>query len=130
MVRSIYVAIKQVSEVFLKQERTVFKKVVLVEYPRPGIYVIGFVTSTWRFKGADGVRAGFRHDLSPDDAESRRSGSSSSCPPRRGDSVRSLDRGRHQDGHLGRGGRSAGAPARRAASPKARRARDGDGGAP
>jgi uncharacterized membrane protein len=54
MVRSIYVAIKQVSEVFLKQERTVFKEVVLVEYPRPGVYVIGFVTSTWRFRGADG----------------------------------------------------------------------------
>jgi uncharacterized membrane protein len=55
MVRSIYVAIKQVSEVFLKQERTVFKKVVLVQYPRPGIYAIGFETSTWRFKGADGL---------------------------------------------------------------------------
>ncbi len=55
MVRSIYVAIKQVSEVFLKQERTVFKEVVLVEYPRPGVYVIGFVTSTWRFRGADGL---------------------------------------------------------------------------
>ncbi len=55
MVRSIYVAIKQVSEVFLKQERTVFKEVVLVEYPRPGVYVIGFVTSTWRFRGTDGL---------------------------------------------------------------------------
>ncbi|MFA4947345.1 MAG: DUF502 domain-containing protein [Candidatus Krumholzibacteriia bacterium] len=54
MVRSIYVAIKQVSEVFLKQERSVFKEVVLVQYPRPGVYVIGFVTATWRFKGADG----------------------------------------------------------------------------
>jgi len=59
MVRSIYVAIKQVSEVFLKQERTVFKKVVLIQYPRPGIYVIGFVTSTWRFKGAGGAEQDF-----------------------------------------------------------------------
>lgn len=59
MVRSIYVAIKQVSEVFLKQERTVFKKVVLVQYPRPGIYVIGFETSTWRFRGADGLEHDF-----------------------------------------------------------------------
>jgi uncharacterized membrane protein len=59
MVRSIYVAIKQVSEVFLKQDRTVFKEVVLVQYPRPGIYVIGFVTSTWRFKGADGLERDF-----------------------------------------------------------------------
>jgi uncharacterized membrane protein len=53
MVRSIYVAIKQVSEVFLNQERSVFKEVVLVQYPRPGVYVIGFVTSTWRFTAAD-----------------------------------------------------------------------------
>ncbi len=59
MVRSIYVAIKQVSEVFLKQERTVFKEVVLVQYPRPGVYVIGFVTSTWRFRGADGAERDF-----------------------------------------------------------------------
>lgn len=59
MVRSIYVAIKQVSEVFLKQERSVFKEVVLVQYPRPGVYVIGFVTATWRFKGADGLEHDF-----------------------------------------------------------------------
>ncbi len=59
MVRSIYVAIKQVSEVFLKQERTVFKEVVLIQYPRPGIYVIGFVTSSWRFRGAGGVEQDF-----------------------------------------------------------------------
>jgi uncharacterized membrane protein len=59
MVRSIYVAIKQVSEVFLKQERTVFKEVVLIEYPRHGVYVIGFVTSSWRFKGSDGEERDF-----------------------------------------------------------------------
>ena len=55
MVRSIYVAIKQVSEVFLKQERSVFKEVVLVEYPRAGVYTLGLVTSTVRFRAADGV---------------------------------------------------------------------------
>jgi uncharacterized membrane protein len=60
MVRSIYVAIKQVSEVFLKQDRTVFKEVVFVQYPRPGIYAVGFVTSEWRFKGADGLGRNFR----------------------------------------------------------------------
>jgi len=51
MVRSIYVAIKQIGEVFLKQERTVFRKVVIVEYPRPGTFMIGFVTSNWDFHG-------------------------------------------------------------------------------
>ena len=59
MVRSIYVAIKQVSEVFLNQERSVFKEVVLVQYPRPGVYVIGFVTAVRRFKGADGLEHDF-----------------------------------------------------------------------
>jgi uncharacterized membrane protein len=59
MVRSIYVAIKQVSEVFLKQDRTVFKEVVFVQYPRPGVYTIGFVTSTWSFRGADGLERSY-----------------------------------------------------------------------
>ena len=59
LVRSIYVAIKQISEVFLKQERTVFKKVVLVQYPRPGIYMIGFVTSSWRFTDPSGLEHEF-----------------------------------------------------------------------
>lgn len=55
MVRSIYVSIKQVSEVFLDQERSVFKEVVFVQYPRMGLYTLGLVTSTVRFRGADGV---------------------------------------------------------------------------
>lgn len=59
LVRSIYVAIKQISEVFLKQERTVFKKVVLVQYPRPGMYMIGFVTSDWRFTDPSGLQHKF-----------------------------------------------------------------------
>lgn len=59
MVRTLYVAIKQTSEAFLKQDRTVFKEVVLVEYPRPGIYTLGLVTSTWRFKVADGEEHDF-----------------------------------------------------------------------
>lgn len=55
MVRSIYVAIKQVSEVFLKQERSVFKEVVFIQYPRMGLYTLGLVTSTVRFRGDDDV---------------------------------------------------------------------------
>ncbi|HER44450.1 MAG TPA: DUF502 domain-containing protein [Candidatus Eisenbacteria bacterium] len=54
-----YIAIKQLSEVFLKQERTVFKRTVLVQYPRPGIYVVAFVTSTWRFKDESGEARSF-----------------------------------------------------------------------
>jgi uncharacterized membrane protein len=54
MVRTLYSAIKQTSEVFFKEERTVFKEVVFVEYPRAGVYVIGLVTSKRVFRGVDG----------------------------------------------------------------------------
>jgi uncharacterized membrane protein len=54
-----YIAIKQLSEVFLKQERTVFKRAILVQYPRAGIYVVAFVTSTWRFKDETGEEKSF-----------------------------------------------------------------------
>ncbi|UCF05625.1 MAG: DUF502 domain-containing protein [bacterium] len=54
MVSRMYTAIKQISEVFLQHERTVFRKAILIQYPRPGIYVVGFVTSKWKLRGADG----------------------------------------------------------------------------
>ena len=54
-----YIAIKQLSEVFLKQERTVFKRAILIQYPRPGIYVVAFVTSTWSFKDETGEERSF-----------------------------------------------------------------------
>jgi uncharacterized membrane protein len=41
----IYIALKQIFEVFLGERKTVFQRVVLFEYPRPGIHAIGFVTS-------------------------------------------------------------------------------------
>ena len=41
----IYVALQQISHAFLAQKRAIFKEAVLVEYPRKGIYAIGFVTS-------------------------------------------------------------------------------------
>jgi len=40
----IYNAIKQISSAFLGEGKTVFKQVVLIEYPRKGIYSIGFTT--------------------------------------------------------------------------------------
>lgn len=59
MVRSLYHALRQTSEVFLKEDRTVFKRVVIVQYPRPGIYAIGLETATWRFRGVDGAEREF-----------------------------------------------------------------------
>lgn len=43
-VRSIYQSIKQVSDSMFTDRRSAFKKVVLVEFPRKGIYTVGFVT--------------------------------------------------------------------------------------
>lgn len=48
LISRMYTAIKQISEVFLRHERTVFRRAVYIEYPRPGIFVIGFVTSSWK----------------------------------------------------------------------------------
>ncbi|PID81604.1 hypothetical protein CSA17_00765 [bacterium DOLJORAL78_65_58] len=44
VVKSVFSATKQIAEVFLKDRRTAFKKVVLFEYPRQGLLSIGFVT--------------------------------------------------------------------------------------
>lgn len=43
-VRPIYVAMRQIIDAFSLQSRKVFEAVVLVEYPRKGIYGIGFIT--------------------------------------------------------------------------------------
>ena len=40
----IYKAIDQISQAFFSDKREIFKKTVLVEYPRKGMYSIGFYT--------------------------------------------------------------------------------------
>ncbi len=45
-VRSIYQAIKRIADSLFMDKTQSFKKVVLVEYPRRGIYSVGFVTGT------------------------------------------------------------------------------------
>jgi uncharacterized membrane protein len=44
VVRSIYGSIKQILETVLQQETSAFRRVVLVEYPRRGVWAVGFVT--------------------------------------------------------------------------------------
>ena len=44
----IYTAVQQISQAFLTKKGTVFRKAVLVEYPRKGVYAIGFLTSESR----------------------------------------------------------------------------------
>lgn len=44
MLNKIYVWMRQISETFLDQSGGMFKEVVLVEYPRKGLFAVGFVT--------------------------------------------------------------------------------------
>ena len=48
MISKIYISIKQLSNAFLGEGRIIFEKVALVEYPRRGLYSIGFITSKSR----------------------------------------------------------------------------------
>jgi uncharacterized membrane protein len=45
VIRGIFSVTKQISEVFLADNRRAFQKVVAFEYPRRGLYSVGFVTS-------------------------------------------------------------------------------------
>lgn len=40
----IYISVRQIGEALLSQNQTLFQQVVLVEYPRRGLYSLGFVT--------------------------------------------------------------------------------------
>lgn len=44
-VGTVYRTVKQIVDTFSAQNRAVFEKVVLVEYPTPGVHVIGFLTN-------------------------------------------------------------------------------------
>lgn len=46
VIRSVYSAIKQILETVLKQQSKAFRQAVLVEYPRRGIWAIGFITGS------------------------------------------------------------------------------------
>ncbi len=48
LARTIYSATKQFSDSILSQNRGAFKKAVLVEWPRQGLYSVGFVTGETR----------------------------------------------------------------------------------
>lgn len=45
-VRNVYNTVKQIRDTFVQQEKAVFQKSVLLEYPRKGIWVLGFLTGS------------------------------------------------------------------------------------
>jgi uncharacterized membrane protein len=59
VIRSIYSAVKQVFETVLAQKTNAFREVVLLEYPRKGIWTLGFITGTTNGE----VRAAFDDEM-------------------------------------------------------------------
>ncbi len=55
-VGTVYRTVKQIVDTFSAQKRNIFEKVVMVEYPAPGTFVIGFLTN--RAKGEVQARTG------------------------------------------------------------------------
>lgn len=47
-IRTVYNTVKQIRDTFVQQEKAVFQRVVLVEYPRRGTYAVGFITGQGR----------------------------------------------------------------------------------
>lgn len=52
--KSIYLAVKQLFDAFSPENKTAFKQVVLVEFPKKGSYSIGFLTTISTLKKEDG----------------------------------------------------------------------------
>jgi uncharacterized membrane protein len=57
VVRSVYGAIKQVAETFFNKKEQSFDKVVLVEFPRPGAWALGFMSTRPKGELADRLAA-------------------------------------------------------------------------
>ena len=51
--KTVYLTVKQIADTFKHQKNAVFQKVVLIEYPRKGIYGIGFITGEARGETQD-----------------------------------------------------------------------------
>ena len=54
---SLYRTVKQMAAAFTPGSTSHFRSVVLVEYPRPGVYSLGFVTNRLRFEREEGAVA-------------------------------------------------------------------------
>jgi uncharacterized membrane protein len=44
-INTVYGSVKQIVQTFSSQNRNIFSKVVLIQFPRPGLYSIGFLTN-------------------------------------------------------------------------------------
>ncbi len=55
IVRSVYSGVKQIAETIFVQSETSFDKACLIEYPRKGIWAIGFISTSARGEIAHGI---------------------------------------------------------------------------
>ena len=60
VVRSIYSGIKQISETVFAQSERSFEKACLIQYPRKGIWAIGFISTTAKGEVSDRAETGGR----------------------------------------------------------------------
>jgi uncharacterized membrane protein len=58
-VKTVYNTVKQIIDTFARQKKAVFQKVVLIEFPRKGIYAMGFLTG----RGKGEVRIKTANDI-------------------------------------------------------------------
>lgn len=61
VVRSVYNGLKQIAETVFAQSNTSFRRACLVQYPRPGLWAIAFVSTETRGELARHLDAGGRH---------------------------------------------------------------------
>lgn len=54
--KGVYATVKQMTEAFSPHNKTAFRSVVVVEYPRPGVYSLGFATSETVLETASGAK--------------------------------------------------------------------------
>ena len=69
VVRSVYVAVKQIMETVLAQKSHAFRQAVLVQYPREGVWTIAFVTGVTQGEVRDLTQRRDDQRLRADDAE-------------------------------------------------------------
>jgi uncharacterized membrane protein len=65
LIRHIYPSLKQITEFLFASKRQSFKKVVLVEYPKPSIWVIGFITNKGFVEAEEKTRQGLLNIFIP-----------------------------------------------------------------
>src|SRR4030095_1664121 len=53
VIRSLYGAIKQIMETVLANKSAAFRECVLIEYPRKGIWTVGFITGNTKGEGEE-----------------------------------------------------------------------------